>query len=63
MAIKLVNNEWCGCVGDYINSYIVDTQKDVANLPECCTGSSALVVETGEVYVMNASNVWTLFGG
>ena len=33
---------------------------DVASLPPCCTGSSALVVDTGEVYMVNASGVWAL---
>lgn len=63
MAYKLVDRQWCACVGDYRNDYICDTEADLANLPECCTGSSALVVESGEVYMVNASGAWAVFGG
>jgi hypothetical protein len=44
-------------------SYICDTEADVENLPTCCCGSSAFVVETGAVYVVNASGVWAKVGG
>lgn len=63
MAIKLVNTKWCPCLNAYQNDYIVDTEDDVENLPVSCTGSSALVVETGNVYVVNASDNWVLYGG
>lgn len=63
MAIKLMNREWACCLNDYQYDYIVDTEADVANLPECCSGSSALVVESGAVYMVNASGNWALFGG
>lgn len=63
MAIKLINREWCACQADYKRDYIVDTQADVASLPVCCTGSSALVVESGAVYIVNASGAWVVFGG
>ena len=63
MAIKLVNQEWCVCQNAYQYDYIVDAEADVVNLPECCTGSSALVVESGAIYMVNASGVWALYGG
>ena len=63
MAIKMIKSEYCPCVDDYRRDYIVDTEADVANLPQCCTGSSALVVESGAVYMVNASGVWAVFGG
>lgn len=63
MAIKLVNREWANCLNDYQCEYIVDTEADIANLPKCCTGSSALVVESGAIYMVNASGVWAVFGG
>lgn len=63
MAIKKINREWCPHLGDYQKDFIVDTEADVANLPECCTGSSALVVESGAVYMVNASGEWAVFGG
>ena len=63
MATKLVNKEWCVCLNAYQCDYIVDTEADIATLPECCTGSSALVVESGAVYMVNASGVWAVYGG
>ena len=62
MAFKLVNTEWCPALNDYQRDYIVDTESDVAHLPQCCTGSSALIVESGKVYVVNASGVWAVYG-
>ena len=58
MAYKLVDSDWCSCVSDYRKEYIVDTEADIANLPQCCAGSSALVVESGDVFIVNASGEW-----
>ena len=63
MAIKLVNREYAKYLDDYQYDYICDAEADVASLPECCTGSSALVVESGAIYMVNASGVWAVFGG
>ena len=63
MAYKLVNTEWCPTLNDYQRDYIADTESDVATLPESCTGSSALIVESGKVYVVNASGAWSVYGG
>jgi hypothetical protein len=63
MAIKLVNREWCAFQNGYQDDYIVDTEADIADLPKCCTGSSALVVESGAIYMVNASDVWAAYGG
>ena len=63
MAIKKINREWCPYLDDYKEDFIVDTEADVASLPECCTGSSALVVESGTPYMVNASGVWAVLGG
>ncbi len=63
MSYKLINKEWCPILDTYKSDFIVDTDADIANLPVCCTGSSALVVETGAVYMVNASGVWVVFGG
>ena len=63
MANKLVGQEWSPYLNASINEYIVDTEADIANLPECCVGSSALVVESANVYMVNASGEWVLFGG
>ena len=63
MAFKMVNENWSSCQGEYMREYILDTEDDVKDLPQDCTGSSALVVETGNVYIMNASGNWSLYGG
>ena len=62
MAYKLIESEWCGYLDGYKKQFVVDTKDDIANLPQCCSGSSALVVNTGEVYMVNASGDWVLFG-
>lgn len=62
MAIKLVSTEWCGCLDDYKREYMIDTDADLSELPECCTGSSAIAVNTGTVYMVNASGKWVVFG-
>lgn len=59
----MVNQEWCACLNDYKRDYIVDTDADIASLPESCTGSSALVVKSGAIYMVNASGTWVVFGG
>lgn len=63
MAIKMVNKEYCPCLDSYKCEYIVDTEADIASLPECCTGSTALVVESGTAYMVNASGLWVVLGG
>lgn len=63
MAYKMVKREWCVCLKDYTKDFIVDTEAEIADLPACCTGSSALVAESGAVYIVNASGDWVLFGG
>lgn len=63
MAIKLVNREYSSCLNAYQCDYIADTEADVADLPECCAGSSALVVESGAIYMVNASGDWAVYGG
>lgn len=63
MAWKTINSEWCPGVRVYRVDVICDTEIDVADLPESPTGSTALVVETGTVYMVNASGNWVKFGG
>ena len=63
MAVKLINREWNEHINSYQHEYICDTEDDVATLPTCCSSSSALVVSTGNVYVVNASGEWVAFGG
>lgn len=63
MAIVRNEREWAADVCAYQCEYILDTEADVPNLPECCVGSTAIVVASGNVYMVNASGVWTKFGG
>lgn len=63
MAIKCINNAYAACQPDYKHEFICDSEADVANLPDCCTGSMAVVAATGEVYIVNASGNWVKFGG
>ena len=63
MAIKKINQEYCICLNDYKQDFIVDTEADVSALPQCCTGSTALVAQSGTAYIVNASGDWVVFGG
>jgi hypothetical protein len=63
MATKVIDVEYCKTLNEYVYEYIVDTEADVATLPQCATGSSALVVESGVVYVVNACGEWAVLGG
>ena len=63
MAYKLVNKEWSPFLDEYTHEYIVDTESDIATLPDCAVGSSALVVASATVYMVNASGEWVVFGG
>lgn len=62
MAIKMTNIEWCSCTNDYRKEFMMDTDADMANLPKCCVGSTAIAVSSGEVYMVNASGDWVVFG-
>lgn len=63
MAYKMINREYVPCLNEYKEDYIADTEADVATLPQCATGSMALVVESGKVHMVNASGVWAVYGG
>lgn len=44
--------------------YIIDTDEDVADLPEtCAAGSTALSCASGEMFIVNASHKWVKLGG
>lgn len=59
MAIKLMEQKWCEEQGCAINSYIVDSESDIAKLPTCATGSTAMIADkTGGIYMVNASGEW-----
>lgn len=43
--------------------FVLDTDADIADLPECGSGSVALSVASGKVFMKNASGVWAVLGG
>lgn len=63
MAYKLINESYCPYNEEKKKEYVCDTDADIATLPVCCTGSTALVVETAKYFMVNASGEWAEFGG
>lgn len=62
MAIKETSREFCANVGDYKREFYCDTDVDINDLPKCCTGSTAVIVSSGKVMMVNASGTWVEFG-
>ena len=59
MAIKLISTEYCACLDKNVYHYVLDSASDAAGLPECATGSTAMVAEKdGALYMVNASGDW-----
>lgn len=58
MAIKLVKREWQS--GDnYHCEFVMDSAEDAVDLPECSTGSIAIVADEGfALFMVNASGEW-----
>ena len=55
MAYKLIKKE----LESNRCTYIVDSAADVADLPQCCPGSTAIVAaKDGAMYMVNASGSW-----
>lgn len=48
-----------------LKEYIVDTPDDIAqlptNIPKIKVGSTALVISTGELYMLDSAGVWGVF--
>jgi hypothetical protein len=66
MALEWINKRWSPNAKDHANDrkeIICDTEADVSSLPDSAPGSMALVVSTGNVYMVNASGEWKKFGG
>ena len=56
---SLISNR--GKVTYNIQKFIVDLESDLADLPiDGAPGSKALVIETGEVYILNNEKLWVL---
>lgn len=46
-----------------IKEFMLDTAADVADLPtNIRPGSTALVIPTSEIYILNGEKQWVLFG-
>lgn len=59
MAFKLTDQKWCEEQNCIVKHYVVDSDADIAKLPECATGSTAMVADkTGGIYMVNASGEW-----
>lgn len=55
--IKIVAQSGHNAYG--IKQYVVDTEKEIDNLPiDDQMGSSALVIETSDVYMLNGKKEW-----
>lgn len=61
MGIKIVRKEYCAGTNECRCEFICDTDADLANLPEACTGSTALSIESGSVKIVNTSGEWAIF--
>ena len=50
-----------------IKEFILDSAEDVANLPtnipKIRVGSTALVISSGDLYMLNGDGKWVLIGG
>lgn len=58
MAIKETKREWNECQLGYTKEFLLNREEDVAELPECCTGSTAIVAESGNVYTVGKDKAW-----
>lgn len=41
-----------------LKEYVVDVPEDIKNLPKALMGSTALVISTGEVYMIDSQGEW-----
>lgn len=42
-----------------VNEFACDTPADIAKLPvSCAMGSTAIIISTGEVYMLNSKREW-----
>lgn len=59
MAIKLVDSKWNPILTGTTKKFVMDSESEVSSLPNAIPGSSALAVDTGAAYIVNASGTWT----
>ena len=63
MAFKLIEKRYDPIQKAERMGFLCDTEDDIANLPSAAPGSTAMVVATGVIYMVNASGEWAKFGG
>lgn len=63
MAWKLIDVRVNPLTNKDHNEFICDTDADFADLPKCNPGDTAVSAATRNVYIVNASGNWVLFGG
>lgn len=61
MAFKVVSSEYCAFDDNYRKEFVVDSDDDFEELPQCCAGSTA-ISPSGAVCIVNASGEWVPFG-
>ena len=62
MAYKLIDETYCPYVNASRKEFICDTDADFNDLPECCLGSAAVSIDSGNVMIVNTSGEWVAFG-
>ena len=68
MAYKVLSRKLSGIRSEdssmeYVCEYLCDTESDANALPDCGTGSTAVVIETARVLIVNTKGEWVAFGG
>lgn len=61
MAFKMIDSNYCPYVAAYREDYICDTDEDFANLPKCCTGSTAVSIKSGAIRMVDTNGDWVAF--
>lgn len=61
MAIKLMDEIFRPYRNLCVKEFLCDTDEDFAKLPECCVGSTALSIATGNVRIVNTQGKWVAF--
>jgi len=59
MAYKMIDRVYSSEADGYIATFVLDSESDVASLPQSTAGSTAIVAASGGgVYMVNASGEW-----
>ena len=62
MAFKCINEEYVPYTDCDKHEFVCDAESDITDLPACGCGSVALVIATGDVYIVNPSGAWVKIG-